>query len=114
MRPWAPDLRQSERGPMESDGSRRLDTTPGCPHSSFCCLLQKCGSPIYHGDMGDSQMALCAQQSSQNACDGYLPTVPNTHTTNASVLRNVSTVQERTSEDFSLAETCLREIRLRH
>lgn len=94
MRPWAPDLRRSERGPTESDGSARPDATPGwllAAHSAVCSRNAVSHPPWGHGRQPDGSLHDCAQQSSQNP-DGYLPMVPNTHMTNASVLHNVSTL----------------------
>lgn len=47
MMPWAPNIRQSEKGWAESEDSRE----PGCwptvaPCSSFSCLRGSCRSPL--------------------------------------------------------------------
>lgn len=96
-RPWAPDLRQSERGPTEADDAGRLDAAPGwlpAAHSAVCSRHAGLPSTMGTWRQPDGSLHDCAQQSSQNPRDSYLPMVPNTHTTNASVLHNVSTVQE--------------------
>lgn len=118
MRPWAPDLRRSERGPTESDGSARPDATPGWLLAAHSAVCSRNASPIHHGDMGDSQMAPCTTVPSK------APRIPmvtfpgsQTHTCQMHLCYIMSphyVVQEGISGDSSLAETCLREVRLRH
>lgn len=118
MRPWAPDLRRSERGPTESDGSARPDATPGWLLAAHSAVCSRNASPIHHGDMGDSQMAPCTTVPSK------APRIPmvtfpwsQTHTCQMHLCYIMSphyVVQEGISGDSSLAEICLREVRLRH